>query len=246
MMINNETGIVQPVFEIGEKLKELQNRRKIHFHVDAVQSACKYNFNIQDMGADSVTISSHKFQGPRGCGLLYLNKEIETIYHGGGQEGSLRSGTENIFGIAGSFFAAEKAMEKLDNNLSYALKFKEVMINKLSKIPGLAFNPSISIDKMLDTTKVSPYILSLSIKPIPAEILVRVMSDRGFSVSTGAACSTGKNTKSRVLESFGLSKEAAYSTIRISTGATTKYEDIVSFCDAFKEEVFNLQRSLII
>lgn len=242
MMVNNETGAIQPVEEIGTQIKD--SNRRTHFHVDAVQAAGKISLNLESLPVDSASISSHKFRGPRGAGLLYLNKQIDPLYSGGGQEAGVRDGTENLFGAIATAAAADKALAGIIEQLEHALKLKTVLINRISELKTAFFIPACGRDKLLDTELFSPYITSVSIKPVPAEILVRVMSDRGFDISTGSACATGNKKKSRIMDAMGISAETAFSTVRISTGPDTELEEIEQFCETFIRESSILVKQL--
>ncbi|MDC7225586.1 MAG: cysteine desulfurase family protein [Spirochaetales bacterium] len=243
IMVNNETGAVQPVTEIGATVRAADTKNLIHFHVDAVQAAGKYPLNLDKMPIDSAALSSHKFRGPRGTGLLYLNRQIVPLYAGGGQEQGLRHGTENTFGLAGTAAALRGAVSAMDENLAHALKLKTILIDRLSEIRGVRFNTA-DRSLLLNPEIYSPYILSVSIKPVPGEILVRVISDRGFDIATGSACATGKKKKSRVMEAMGINSEDAFSTVRISTGPTNTIEEINRFCDTFVRESSILIKNL--
>ncbi len=233
IMLNNETGSIQNIAETGSKLAAMKN--KPHFHIDAVQAAGKIPLNLNSLPVDSASMSSHKFRGPRGTGLLYLKKPVEPVYAGGGQENGIRHGTENTFGITATAEAAKKAFINIDNNLSHALELKKILINRLSKISGAEFIPN-NTGELLDTDIYSPYILSLAVKPVPGEVLVRVLSDRGFDIATGSACASGKKKRSRIMEAMSISSETAFSAIRISTGTSTTIEEINQFCDTFERE----------
>jgi len=243
IMINNETGAVQPIEQLGKAALSADTRYHVHFHIDAVQAAGKYPLNLDRLPVDSASFSSHKFRGPRGAGFLYLKKKLEPLYAGGGQENGLRHGTENTFGLVGSTAALEKSVNDIDRNTEHALMLKKNLISRLSGIKGIKFNPD-EPEKLLDPSKYSPYILSICVKPVPGEILVRVLSDKGFDIATGSACATGKKKKSRVMEAFSISSEDAFSTVRISTGSDTTFDDINQFCDTFERESTILIRNL--
>ena len=242
ILVNNETGAVQPAAETGRMLKTINSRT--HFHIDAVQAAGKIPLNLDLLPVDSAAISSHKFRGPRGAGLLYLKKPVDTVYAGGGQENSVRSGTENIYGALATADAASAAIENIEENLSHALDLKKTLISRLSGVKGLTFLPHNKPEDLLDTSRFSPYILSVSIRPVPGEILVRVISDRGFDIATGSACATGKKKKSRVMEAMGVDQQTAFSTVRISTGPSTDIEEIDQFCNIFIKESTILKNQL--
>jgi cysteine desulfurase len=244
IMINNETGAVQPVEEIGHLIRSRSTGRGIHFHIDAVQAVGKLPLNLGKLPVNSASISSHKFQGPRGCGLLYLEKPVEMLYTGGGQEGGLRHGTENTFGMVGTALAAAQSTAGFDEKIKYAIKLKKTLINRISKIPGSVLIPQCNLSNLLDPELFSPYILSVSFPPVPGEVMMRILSDRGFDVGTGSACATGKKKKSRVMDAIGISSDVSYSVIRISTGPDTKMEEILSFCDTLEKESTILINSL--
>ncbi len=244
IMLNNETGAIQPIEEIGHMIQSRSTGPGIHFHIDAVQAAGKITLNLGKLPVNSASISSHKFQGPRGCGLLYLEKPADMLYTGGGQEGGLRHGTENTYGMIGTALAAVKSTGAVEKNLTHALTLKKILIDRISKIKGARLIPDCSTSKLLDPNMFSPYILSASFKPVPGEVMMRILSDRGFDVGTGSACATGKKKKSRVMDAIGISADEAYSIIRISTGLETEIEKIHQFCDTLEKESTILINSL--
>lgn len=244
IMVNNETGAIAPIDEIGRLIREKTTGPSVHFHIDAVQAAGKTPLNLNALPVDSASISSHKFQGPRGCGLLYLKKPADMLYTGGGQEGGLRHGTENTFGIVGTALAAAKSTGAVRENLAHALELKKVLIDRISKIKGALIIPKVSAEELLNPQKFSPYILSASFNPVPGEVMMRILSDKGFDVGTGSACATGKKKKSRVMNAIGVSADDAYSIIRISTGPETEIEKIHQFCDTLEKESTILINSL--
>ncbi|MBI9108214.1 MAG: cysteine desulfurase [Spirochaetales bacterium] len=244
IMVNNETGAIQPVNEIGKLIQKSAAGQNIHFHIDAVQAAGKIPLNLGALPVHSASISSHKFQGPRGCGLLYLKKPLEMLYAGGGQEGGLRHGTENTFGMIGTALAAAANTAAIDDNINHALGLKKILIDRISKIKGSLFIPRCSTEELLNPIMFSPYILLASLPPVPGEILVRVMSDRGFEIGTGSACATGKKKKSRIMDAIGIKTHESFSAVRISTGPKTDMEEIHRFCDTLEKESTILINSL--
>jgi len=236
MHVNNETGAVQPVREIAEAVRNFSRAhgRAIHIHSDCVQSFGKIPFSIPDLMVDSASFSAHKLSGPKGIGALYCKKEsIPPLLTGGFQEGNKRAGTEAAGLIHGFVRAAEKRISQMDSELSNAEFIKTMLLEGLSRISG-------SVLCGEDAGNYSPYITMVSFPPIPGEVLVRVLSDRGFAVSAGSACSAKNLKQSRVLKNMGLSPKIASSSIRISTGYTTKPEDIIYFLQILSEETRKL------
>ena len=231
MHVNNETGAIQPVSGISKVIRTAENKfsKKIHFHLDAVQSFCKIPFDVEMFDIDSASISAHKTGAPRGAGILYLKPPIDFLYKGGGQEMGNRPGTENLPAILGLCLAAEKRRDNFKTEYRNALNIKSILSNRLKSIEGCRF----ILEK---DSNCSPYILSVSFPPVPGEVLVRVMNDRGFAVSTGSACSSQKKQHFRVLDEMGVDRETAFSVIRISTGYRTTEEEIHAFCDTLENE----------
>ena len=243
MHVNNETGAIQPVEEIGVMLKkaEVDSGRKIHFHCDAVQSFGKLPLNVKQMGIDSLTVSGHKLGAPKGGGLLYLQKEVPILYRGGGQESEIRPGTENLPSIWGLYRSASMWAKSRQSLLSHAQQLYEFLSEQILNIDGAVLNGRNQKDRSHNH---SPYILSVAFPPIPGEVLVRVMSDHGYYISTGSACSSRGKKNTRVLMNMGIEKHVADSTIRISTGPSTSLKDCESFCNALSTEIAALKRSI--
>jgi cysteine desulfurase len=243
MLVNNETGAIQPVSEIAERLRGIARTkgRKIHIHCDAVQGFGKLPVDVVSMDIDSLSTSGHKIGAPRGIGLLYLRRQLEPVYRGGGQEGALRPGTENLFAIdafAGATRAWASQRLKWHSDSSH---LRTLLLDKISRIPGARFLDS---DSPSSGSEYSPYIMMASFPPIPGEILVRVMSDRGFAISTGSACSSRGKKNLRVLDQMGIDRDFANSAIRVSTGSGTTEAECASFCDSLHEAVTSLQNQI--
>ncbi len=240
MLVNNETGAVQPVEEIASDVKDFarKNNSSIHFHCDAVQGAGKISFNPSDINIDSFSVSSHKFSGPRGAGLLILNSRILPLLSGGGQESGFRPGTENLPAIYGQALALEKAFADFDRNYENSRKLSSILFRRIKNIKSAQIIPA---EREEYDQRYSPYILNVSIPPVPAEVLARIMSDRGYCISTGSACSSINKKHSETLLSMGINNKTAFSAIRISTGYTTHEDEILSFCDTFEKEIGNLK-----
>ncbi len=240
MLVNNETGAIQPVRTISRLIRSKAGNlsRHVHIHCDAVQAFGKMEVSAADLGVDSLSASGHKLGAPRGAGLLFLKRPLEAIYRGGGQESGIRPGTENLQAIFGLGKAIEKWGVLREKWVTHASELKTLLLDRISGIPGAVF-----IDPAYATTspRYSPFIVLVSFPPVPGEVLVRVMSDRGFAISTGSACSSKGRKNLRVLTQMSASDEFAASAVRISTGPDTEISDCVSFCETLEREVTNLR-----
>jgi cysteine desulfurase len=221
MAVNNETGAIQPVKEIAAALKEhAAGKKKPHFHVDAVQAAGKIPLALADSGIDSAAISAHKLKGPRGIGLLYLDHRVEPFVRGGGQEGGLRPGTENLAGA----WALSRVLEKsiVDIAGSRATEIMAHLIESLTALDGLSVLPE---SRAARDPRFSPYVAQFTNRSIPGEVLVRALSDRRVFISTGSACSSRKKTRP-VLEAMHIAPDAQRNAFRVSIGPDTGDADV--------------------
>jgi cysteine desulfurase len=236
MLLNNETGIIQPVEEIAMAVRTRaeKTRRRIHFHCDMVQALGKIGISLEDTAVDSASFSAHKFSGPKGFGILYTNGALEPLYGGGGQEFGLRSGTENTAAVYGTSLAVKKTTANLEKNRKQAETLLDLLIDGMSSIPGTSFIPA---GREVDREHFSPFILSVAFPLVPGEVTARVMNDAGFSISTGSACSSKKKGESRVIEYMGIDHRRASSMVRISTGYTTTESAVQDFLTALKKEL---------
>jgi cysteine desulfurase len=233
MMANNETGVVQPVAEIGKIAQE----RRILFHTDAVQAAGKIPLNVKEIGCQLLTISGHKLHGPQGIGALYVRRGtlLKPLFYGGRHERSRRAGTENLPGIAGLGRAAEIAREWLasggDRNMA-ALRdrLEHTLLDRLDR-------SRVNSGKAPRTPNTSNIVFEC----IEGEALVIALDLKGVSVSTGAACSSGAIEPSHVLTAMGLSGEDARASIRFSLGKQTTEEDIDFVLERVPETVARLR-----
>ncbi len=244
MTVNNETGAVQPMDNLISIIRDFErkNGRTIHIHTDAVQTLGKIPFKPGSFDIDSASFSAHKIGGPKGIGLLFLKKPIPVLSSGGGQEFAIRPGTENTAGIIAFSKALEISMTNLENNLKHAESLKLLLANELSDFKGLRFLFSSTND---DNLSYSPFIISATVAPIPGEVLVRVLSDEGFLISTGSACSSRNRKKQiRVLSASGVSEKDAAGSIRISTGWSTTEANIIDFCSILKIKLSELRKYL--
>jgi cysteine desulfurase len=220
MYVNNEIGSIQPIAEIGKKLKKL--KQKIYFHTDAVQAANYLNCDVQKLGVDLLSFSGHKIFGPKGVGVLYVwqGVKINKIQHGGEQEFKLRAGTHNVPGIVGLGKAVEliKKRSKKESQKIKALRdYLWLNINK--KIPKVMLNG--------DNKNTSPHILNVSFKNIEGEGILISLDMEGVAVSTGSACSSGSLEASHVMLAISRGDHLrAHSSVRFSLSHHTKKTDI--------------------
>ena len=235
MLVNNETGAIQDVGGIVRAVREASREwgRKALIHTDAVQALGKIRFSLRDMGVDAASFSGHKIGGPRGVGFLYLRKGAAPgfLSMGGGQESGRRPGTENLPGICAVTVAAALRNEKMEENTLRAQQNARRLIEGIRAIPGAWTIPVARSED--DAAGWSPYILP----PLPAEVVVRTAEEKGFCISTGAACSSKKKDKTRVPESMGLPPETARCAVRISTGTSTTAEQVDAFLAAMREAI---------
>ncbi|MFQ3619509.1 MAG: cysteine desulfurase family protein [Spirochaetales bacterium] len=233
MWVNNETGALQPVADVIREARKVE-QRPLHIHVDAVQGVGKFPLQFQQLGADSLSISAHKFRGPRGVGALLVKKPFPSLLVGGGQERGIRPGTENVAGIAGMVKALEIAVSNKEENFQKAQQVMDTLLLLLKKCRQCKILPE---DRLLYPDRYSPYIVSIAFPPLPGEVLVRVLNEKGFGVSTGSACSSRKKRDTRVLEASGVSSTLAFSSLRVSIGPTITEKEIQTFAQQLLEEV---------
>jgi len=215
MAVNNETGVIQPIYEIADAItKACEGKRRPKFHVDCVQAAGKITLNLGYKGIDSAALSSHKICGPRGIGILYMKDAIEPFLRGGGQEKGIRSGTENVFGAV----AFSKCLERYFNkeNPTDAERTKS-FVEKLSALPGCTIVPPSRLTK---PELFSPYVVQAAFSNIPGNVMLRALDSKGFSISTGSACSAKKNQRP-VLEAMHVDAKLRENAVRFSFGPHT-------------------------
>lgn len=217
MQANNEIGSVQPIEEIGAIATETD----VMFHTDAVQAIGKVSVDVNRLGVDLLSLSAHKFYGPKGCGALFIRKgtELDPFLNGGGNERGRRAGTENVPAIAGLGKAAELAHGELEERAAYFRKLRDRLEqNLLARIPDAHVNG--------DTMRRVPNTSNLMFPGIDSESLVIALDLAGVACSAGAACSSGAVDPSHVLTAIGLTKAEARSSIRLSVGRTNTPEEI--------------------
>ena len=244
MLVNNETGAIQPLVEISEALRDFQSGsgKKILFHTDAVQGFGKVPFQPDLLGVDSAALSAHKIGGPRGVGALYVRagRIQEFLYSGGGQESGLRPGTENLPGIYGFVLAAEKTCARVVENHRRAEAAMRSFLEELRSLPEVILTNGERLEQ--GAACFSPYILNFSVPPLPGEMLVRLCEEEGFLVSTGSACSSRKKDRFRVLENMGVSQEIAFSALRLSIGPGVTGPQLKRLAAALKRRIPELMK----
>ncbi len=233
MAVNNETGAIQPVEEIASALiRHSRGKRKIHFHVDAVQGIGKIPLNLSAEGIDSASLSAHKLGGPRGIGLLYLNRPLEGVLRGGGQESGLRPGTENVAAAAACALALERTVERMNaGDEADGRGLSRGLFANLCAVRGIAPIPR---DRKEGDCRFSPFIMQFTNDRFPGEVLVRALSDRGIAVSTGSACSSKKKNRP-VLEAMKISSRESQNAFRVSTGYGTTRDETEALVAALSE-----------
>jgi cysteine desulfurase len=223
MAVNNETGAVNDL-EALSRLIRGRGGPPVHIHCDLVQAAGKLPVDISRWDIDSAAISAHKLGGPRGIGLLYLKKPLETLYRGGGQEGGVRPGTENTAGALALADCLEQYAQK--DGLERAWREAAERLGRLMRgLEGHRYTPIPQDRRDPQDRRFSPYILQAAFDGVPGEVMVRALDQAGFAVSTGSACSSSKAGRP-VLEAMGLDAKLRLEGIRISQGRTTSLEDI--------------------
>ncbi|MDR2182230.1 MAG: aminotransferase class V-fold PLP-dependent enzyme [Treponema sp.] len=225
MAVNNETGAVSDLASLTALLRS-RVPRPVHVHCDLVQAAGKIPFDIAASGIDSAARSAHNLGGPRGTGLLYARKKFDALVRGGGQEGGMRPGTENVCGAAALAAALEKhaAPEALESARRGAELRMEALAGGLRERLGGRFF-TIPADRAPADRRFSPWILQCRLAGIPGEVMVRCLDEAGFAVSTGSACSAAAQ-KRPVLEAMGIDARSRLEGIRISQGWSTTSEDV--------------------
>ncbi len=224
MAVNNEIGAVEPVEEYAKIIHE-QNPKTI-FHVDGIQAFGKMNLYPGRMGIDLYSISGHKLHAPKGVGALYVKPgvRLQPLLLGGGQQRDMRSGTENVPGIAGLGMAARIAYDTLEERISHFREIKTRLIEGALKLPGVT-----------DNSGAAPHIASLSFQGIKSEVLLHALEDRGIFVSSGSACSSNHPGISGVLKAIGLDSSLLDSTLRFSFAENNTEKQVDDTLEALKE-----------
>ena len=232
MYVNNEIGSIQEIGKIGELIKERNNR--VAFHVDFVQGFGKIKINCKTEKIDMLSISSHKFYGPKGVGILYKNKNcrVNPMILGGGQQNGLRSGTLNTLGIVGTAFAAKSIYEDFDKEVNHLKELKNYLYKNLLDL-NKKYN-IIKINSRVDDG-FAPHILSISFTGIKSEVMLHALDESSIFVSAGSACSSHEKHVSNTLSSIGLSRDLLDATIRVSFGKYNTVDEIDEFISTLEK-----------
>ena len=232
MYANNETGAIQPIREIGA----LCHKRGVLFHTDAVQAAGHLAIDVQHDNIDMLSLSAHKFHGPKGIGLLFAKSSIQltSLIHGGGQERGKRAGTENLPDIIGLAAALKDAQENMQQNTAYITGLRDALRNGLDKIDGASFNGN--------REHCLPGTINYSFQGVNGEALLSLLSNEGICCSSGSACSAGSLEPSHVLLALGLSHEMAQSALRFSLCEYNTMDEVQTIITKVTEAVNRLRR----
>jgi len=218
MTANNEIGTIEPISEIAKICKE----KKIIFHTDCVQAIGHMPISVSELGADMISISAHKFHGPKGVGVLYIRNgvRIDNLIHGGGQERGKRAATENVAGMAGLCKALELANENLDEKISHMTKMRDKLIKGiLDRIPYCKLNGPYDDTRLCNN-------VNFSFQYIEGESILMMLDMHGIAASSGSACASGSLDPSHVLLAIGLPHEIAHGSLRLSVGEDTTEEEV--------------------
>lgn len=227
MYANNEIGTIQPVAEIGALCRE----RGVPFHTDAVQAVGHLPIDVGAQNIDMLSLSGHKFHGPRGVGALYVRRgaPLLTFIHGGAQESGRRAGTENLPAILGMAAALDEATAHMAENAAHAATLRDALIEGLSKIPHAALNG--------DRTNRLPGNVSFCFEGIEGESLLLLLDDKGIAASSGSACTSGSLDPSHVLLAIGRPHEVAHGSLRLTLDRENTMEDVDAIVKATTEVV---------
>ncbi|MDD4599785.1 Cysteine desulfurase IscS [bioreactor metagenome] len=234
MFANNEVGTIQPIKEIGQLARE----KGIYFHTDAVQAVGNYPIDVKEYNIDLLTLSAHKFHGPKGIGALYIRRgvRIDAVQHGGGQERSLRAGTENVPGIVGLGKAAEIAQQDMTKKIARISTLRDKLIKGLmEKVPDIKLNGH--------PTQRMPGSVNFSFLYVEGESLLLNLDLKGIAASSGSACTSGSLDPSHVLLAMGLTHEVAHGSLRLTLGRGNTEED-VEYCLTVLPEIVGRLRSM--
>lgn len=234
MFANNEVGTIQPIKEIGQLARE----KGIYFHTDAVQAVGNYPIDVKEYSIDLLTLSAHKFHGPKGIGALYIRRgvRIDAVQHGGGQERSLRAGTENVPGIVGLGKAAEIAQQDMTKKIARISTLRDKLIKGLmEKVPDIKLNGH--------PTQRMPGSVNFSFLYVEGESLLLNLDLKGIAASSGSACTSGSLDPSHVLLAMGLTHEVAHGSLRLTLGRGNTEED-VEYCLTVLPEIVGRLRSM--
>ena len=219
MYVNNEVGAVMPVEEIAKLVHE--KSPKALYHVDAIQAFGKYRIYPKKAGIDMLSVSSHKIHGPKGVGFLYINEKarIQPQILGGGQQAGMRSGTDNVPGIAGLGVAAKMVYTDFDKKIEHMYQLKERLAEGFLKLPDVRLNG-------MEIREGAPQILSASFLGVRSEVLLHTLEEKGIYVSAGSACSSHKRKAAGTLSAMGMEAAERESTLRFSFSEENTFEEV--------------------
>lgn len=226
MMVNNEVGSVMPISQMAKLTHKLCP--DAIFHTDAVQGFLKIPFQAKTLGADLISVSSHKIHGPKGAGALYISPRLKffpPLLLGGGQEGGYRSGTEGTPAIFGFAAAAEAVSKTFREDIAREKELVSCLVEKLSALPGVVLNGAHE----------APHILSVSIPGVPTQNSINILQDAGICVSAGSACAKGH--RSHVLSAMGISPEIIDCTFRVSLCRDTTIEELTQLVQTIEQNI---------
>lgn len=232
MAVNNEVGIIEPINEIAEICSEM----KVPFHTDAVQSLENISYDVHKQNISYLTLSAHKIYGPKGVGILYIDKKysLPPFIHGGGQEYGKRSGTENIAQIVGFAKAMKEITKRTEEKREHYLNLRKLLLENLSNLP-------ITVNS--DENYGVPNIINITIEGINSESLLHLLSLKKIFISSGSACHSSKEEPSHVLLAMNIPPKQAKSTIRISFGQENTAEEIIRTAEVIKQ-CFGLMKQI--
>lgn len=235
MYVNNEIGAVEPIEEIGRLIKSI--RPSIIFHVDGIQAYGKYEIRPKKQNIDLLSVSGHKIHGPKGVGFLYINEKvrIRPLIYGGGQQKDMRSGTENVPGIAGLGVAAREMYTNFGRRIQTMTELKDYFIDRIGEIDGAVVNSKKGSDS-------APQIISVSFQGVRSEVLLHALEERQIYVSSGSACSSNHPAISGTLKAIGVKKEFLDATLRFSLGMYNTREQLDYTIEVLKELLPVLRR----
>jgi cysteine desulfurase len=234
MHVNNEIGSIQPIEEIGKLLK---NYPKLYFHVDAVQSFGKVPLNIKKAEIDLCTFSGHKLHGLNGTGILYVKEDttLFPLFHGGGQEGGFRSGTENVAGAVSMVRAMRLADENRSKKQQHLIEMHDFLYRELERMDGVHLN---------SPKNGSPHIINFSVPGVKPEVLIHMLGEKDVYISTKSACSSKQEDESKVLEACGWPREITISSLRISLSYKNTMNEMQAFIPILSNAIHQFKEVL--
>lgn len=233
MYVNNEIGTIEQIAQIGKAIKE--KKKDILFHVDAIQAYGKLKIYPKKLSIDLLSVSGHKIHGPKGIGFLYIKDKtkISPYIYGGGQQKGMRSGTENVPGIAGLGKAVELIYQNHEEKIENLYQLKEYFISQVQQIENVSVNGIDGIS-IRDT---APHVVSVTVNGVRSEVLLHALEEKGVYVSSGSACSSNHPALSGTLQAIGLDKEKVEATVRFSFSVYTTREELDLAIKALQELV---------